>query len=137
MRIAKSFTFESAHMIVGHPRCGQVHGHTWHLTVYAEDYKLNKEGMILDFSILGGVVKMLLAKLDHKMINEVLAQDEMFRGGLPITAETLVIWITRQLETGLDLVGCNPVSLTCRLQEGPGGWAEYTLGEVIDYGRNE
>ena len=135
MIIAKNFTFESAHMIVGHPHCGRVHGHTWTLTVFLEDNVLNKDGMILDFSILGGIVKTLTNKLDHRMINEVIAEDEFYlKRGLPVTAETLVMWFVKNIEKDLEVFEGGkhmPLAIGARLQEGPGGWAEYWNGEVM------
>jgi 6-pyruvoyltetrahydropterin/6-carboxytetrahydropterin synthase len=125
MRVGKTFTFEAAHIIEGHPTCGRVHGHTWTLEVMLRG-RYGSNGMIIDFKLLGGVVKDLLnTKLDHKMLNETVDIT-------PLTCETLVEWITAEIDRRLhilcdDDITRNIDTLQCKLQEGTGGWAECTV----------
>jgi 6-pyruvoyltetrahydropterin/6-carboxytetrahydropterin synthase len=123
IRVGKQFTFESAHYIDGHPTCGQLHGHTWTLDVQLLGV-LQPNGMVIDFKELGKIVKSITNLIDHKTLNHIVPVT-------PLTAETLVIWITEQLALSLSSRPDLHVEfVTCKLQEGPGGWAEYT--QVVD-----
>lgn len=74
MTIYKQFTFDAAHFLpnvpLGH-RCRQVHGHTYHLTVYVSGKVRPEEGWVIDFKDLKAVVKPLVDQLDHQMLNEI------------------------------------------------------------------
>jgi 6-pyruvoyltetrahydropterin/6-carboxytetrahydropterin synthase len=113
----RTYVFDSAHRIVGHAKCGEVHGHTWKLTVVVGG-KLNEEtGMLIDFNELNTIVRKHINTIDHLMINDVV--------DIPvITAETLCRWFCNLLLADLDFE--EVAWLRCRLQEGEGGWAEYT-----------
>lgn len=89
MIIYKHFTFDSAHFLPnlpeGHP-CKQLHGHTYHLTVFIEGKVLKKEGWIFDFKDLKSVVDPIIKQLDHKLLNDVKGLENP-------TSELLSIWI--------------------------------------------
>lgn len=124
--IGKTFTFEAAHFIEGHPTCGKLHGHSWVLTVMCKGDIPEEGGMLIDFKVLGGIVRDITNQLDHKVINEVKAY-------LPeiLTAETLCVWfVCRIRQHILKVIGTNNITqLGCRLQEGiDGGWAEFWEG---------
>ena len=115
----KRFTFESAHYIKDHPTCGQLHGHTWTLDVEITGQIDPETGMLIDFKELGRMVKKVTDLLDHKTIN-------MIVGFAPVTAETLVHWIWQQIRLQFPIELFNRIDLlACKLQEGPGGWAQY------------
>lgn len=115
----KRFTFESAHTIVGHPTCGFTHGHTWTLDVQIKGQINETNGMLIDFKRLGQVVKTITNRLDHRMIN-----DEV--DFAPVTAETLVRHIAQEIALALDPWEVERMThIICRLQEGPGGYAEF------------
>lgn len=122
--IGKRFTFEAAHFIEGHPTCGKLHGHSWVLTVMLKGNELNHNGMLIDFKVLGGIVRDITNHFDHKVINDTVSFT-------PITAETLVRFICINIRTHLVQVlgreeSARIVELGCRLQEGiDGGWAEF------------
>lgn len=59
-RIVKA-TFDAAHFIRGHPKCGETHGHTYHLTV---KFPGNIE-VFVDFKELEGYVKKAIEPFDH------------------------------------------------------------------------
>lgn len=121
--IGKRFTFEAAHFIKDHPTCGELHGHSWTLDVMIKA-KPTPNGMILDFKVLGGIVRDILKKYDHQVIND-QCQFE------PVTAETLVEVIARRIRQHLyEVIALENYTLGCRLQEGiDGGWAEWWEGE--------
>ena len=55
MLIYKQFTFDSAHQLPNVPeghKCKNLHGHTYHLTVYIEGDLDLKLGWVMDFSDL-------------------------------------------------------------------------------------
>ncbi len=74
LSISKEFHFSAAHMIVGHSKCGRLHGHNYKLEVivghpkhnYQSDVQLDKMGFVIDFSILKDAVKDLLRAVDHR-----------------------------------------------------------------------
>jgi 6-pyruvoyltetrahydropterin/6-carboxytetrahydropterin synthase len=70
--VETSVTFEAAHMITGHPKCGKLHGHTWSLTACLRGDQLGQTSeyaYLVDF----GEIKAILRELapDHAYLNEV------------------------------------------------------------------
>jgi 6-pyruvoyltetrahydropterin/6-carboxytetrahydropterin synthase len=59
-RIYKT-TFDAAHFIKGHPKCGKLHGHTYHLTVKIPD----KTGNFKDFIEIKEIIDRVLEEFDH------------------------------------------------------------------------
>ncbi|MDH7507485.1 MAG: 6-pyruvoyl tetrahydropterin synthase family protein [Candidatus Thermoplasmatota archaeon] len=59
--------FSSAHIIPEYEKCGRLHGHT-----YAVHAKINgdpdKNGIIMDFSLLKNSLKQIVDELDHKIL---------------------------------------------------------------------
>lgn len=77
MKIQVSEEFCSAHFLLGHSKCGRIHGHNWKLTVIIEGKK-NSEGMIVDFSVLKAGVRKILSKYDHKILLPSMLEKEVF-----------------------------------------------------------
>ncbi len=50
-------------------KCSNLHGHNWLVTVYLRSEKLNRNGMIMDFT---EIKKKISDKLDHKVINDMV-----------------------------------------------------------------
>lgn len=122
LSVGKTFTFDAAHFISGHKTCGQMHGHTWTLSVKLQDCKIQPNGMVIDFKVLGGLVKDQLRRYDHKILNDVVNFE-------PVTAETLVQHLCKIIHQSLVVI-TPEISyrfIICRLQEGNGGWAECVL----------
>ena len=124
MRIGKRFTFEAAHQLPNHDgKCARPHGHSYILEVVIEgepEYQHGhpKQGMVLDFSDLGKVVReKIIDRLDHQDLNVVLA-DEM----TVTTAENIAAWAYAQLSVGL---GTPFGGVTVRVWETATSWAEY------------
>jgi 6-pyruvoyltetrahydropterin/6-carboxytetrahydropterin synthase len=64
--------FSAAHALRGYKgKCERLHGHNWVVRVSLTGKKLDKTGMLLDFTELRALVDGVLAKLDHCYINEV------------------------------------------------------------------
>ena len=59
--------FSSAHIIPDYEKCGRLHGHTY--AVHAKiSGKLDKNGIIMDFSQLKETLKQIADELDHKIL---------------------------------------------------------------------
>lgn len=112
MIIGKTFKFESSHAIIGHPKCGQLHGHTYHLTVEVDDFINEKTDMVMDYHTLSEIVnRLVISKYDHKHLNvEMTCQP---------TCERMVFIIFFALQAEI------PNLYNVILQEGEGGYARY------------
>lgn len=65
--ITKSFTFEAAHRLLGHPKCGRLHGHSYEVTVELRSSDL-QAGMIRDYADLSAVKTFIDENLDHRYL---------------------------------------------------------------------
>lgn len=59
--------FSSAHFLVGHPKCGRLHGHNWLVTVEIKG-EIGEDGMIIDFIDVKNHLKEIIEPLDHKLL---------------------------------------------------------------------
>jgi 6-pyruvoyltetrahydropterin/6-carboxytetrahydropterin synthase len=66
--------------------CTHLHGHNWRVAVYCRAAELNKDGMVVDFSL---IKKNIQEKLDHQNLNDVLPFNT--------TAENIAKWICEQI----------------------------------------
>lgn len=64
--------FSAAHALRNyHGKCENAHGHNFAVEVCVEGGELDMEtGMLLDFKTLKSILKMALANLDHRLLNE-------------------------------------------------------------------
>jgi len=62
-----SLRFSSAHIIPEYEKCGRLHGHTYavHAKITGE---YDKNGIIMDFSLLKDTLKHITDDLDHKIL---------------------------------------------------------------------
>ncbi len=101
--------------------CTNIHGHNWYITVEIEGDKLNKEGMLIDFTV---IKKLIHDKLDHKNLNEVLDFNP--------TAENIASWVSSQINSYINEtvwplpIRCNKV----RVEETQGNYAEWERGMI-------
>jgi 6-pyruvoyltetrahydropterin/6-carboxytetrahydropterin synthase len=105
MRIAtKLFEFEAAHLLPKYNgTCKNLHGHTYKLEVSVKQLsdELDGQCMIIDFADLKNIVmKAVIAKLDHKYINDIFTKIGIIRQP---TAEVMVSWIVKQIQRELPL----------------------------------
>ena len=69
--------FSAAHNLRGFKgKCEKLHGHNWKVKVTLSGARLNKTGMLLDFTDLKAVVDSVLSRLDHVYLNEVTPFDK-------------------------------------------------------------
>ena len=100
MVIFKKFAFDSAHFLpnvpIGH-KCKNIHGHTYHLTVFLEGDLESDLQWVMDFKELKDVVKPVIDQLDHQLMNEIEGLENP-------TAERITIWIWNQIKPKLPLL---------------------------------
>ena len=74
MILYKQFSFDSAHYLPNVPeghKCRELHGHTYHLTVFLEGDVMEDRGWVIDFTDLKKVVKPVIDMVDHKYLNDI------------------------------------------------------------------
>jgi len=134
-------TFSAAHVMIGHKRCGRLHGHDYAISVRLEG-EPGDDGMIMDFGALKDLVRDIAKELDHKFLvakkhkNVVIKGETVsIRSGtstyqVPLrdcavldieqtSAEELAGCIGRKLKTKLAAPG-NLTSLQVKVEEGMG-----------------
>lgn len=67
-------------------KCENLHGHNWNIEIYLKSEELDKNGMVMDFTI---IKKRIMEKMDHKNLNEVF--------DFNTTAENIAKWIKDEL----------------------------------------
>ena len=109
-KLGMEFYIDYSHMLLGHPTCGQRHGHTARILVeITGDVKAGdayQENMIMDFQEMKDRCKSVLTMLDHKDLND--------RFSFP-TSENIASWVFAELKKQL------PVS-NLTFFEGNGKW---------------
>lgn len=101
MQIRKLFRFEAAHVLPFHQgKCSRMHGHSYRLEVAIRGPIQTEgpaRGMIEDFDVVKRLVRERVVDiLDHQTLNDLIENP---------TAEQIIMWIWRQLEShlaGLD-----------------------------------
>lgn len=104
--------------------CICVHGHNYKIKVGLVGNKLNRNGMLLDFSH----VKKIVDELDHAHLNDIMVDNP--------TAENMCFFlfteINDRLSTDNKLDGTDIRVEYVRIWETDDSWAEYRDEEVID-----
>ena len=102
--IGKSFTFDGAHFLPGHPKlCKYLHGHQWTLEVSVKKRIDRDTGMVMDFGDLKEIVKKhIIDELDHNLLNDILVMP---------TAENLIVWVWERLMFDGLLKGIEAIKL--------------------------
>jgi 6-pyruvoyltetrahydropterin/6-carboxytetrahydropterin synthase len=112
MRLGVTEYIDCAHLLPGHPKCGQLHGHTYRVRVIVEGRM--KDGMVLDFAELKGRIRAVLARYDHRHWNDFM--------DFP-TVENICERLAREIGENVVL------PFTLRVYEGHAKWAETDRGE--------
>jgi 6-pyruvoyltetrahydropterin/6-carboxytetrahydropterin synthase len=112
MRLGVTDHIDCAHTLPGHPKCGPLHGHTYKVEVVVEGELT--QGMVLDFADLKARVRAVLARYDHKHLNDFME--------LP-TVEN----ICERLAT--EVAERVPMPFSLRVYEGYDKWAETDRGK--------
>jgi 6-pyruvoyltetrahydropterin/6-carboxytetrahydropterin synthase len=89
--------FSAAHALRGYKgKCEKLHGHNWKIKAVVSGKKLNKTGMLLDFTDLRAMIDSAAASLDHAYLNETKPFDKTNP-----TAENIAAYIHGRLSKAL------------------------------------
>jgi 6-pyruvoyltetrahydropterin/6-carboxytetrahydropterin synthase len=95
--ISKTYGFEAAHSLPHTPadhQCHRLHGHSYEVLVAVTGPLVGE--WVQDFSEISGVVKPVIASLDHRNLNDILP--------CSTTAENLAKWLWDKIKPGLPLL---------------------------------
>ena len=107
--ISKSFTFEASHILPRHPgKCSRLHGHSWKLTVSVSGPVQHESGFVVDYAILGELVKAnVVDRCDHRHLGQgkidwngqfgIVNQEPPFGPAFYPSSENLVVTFARTL----------------------------------------
>jgi 6-pyruvoyltetrahydropterin/6-carboxytetrahydropterin synthase len=96
-RLERDYGFEAAHHLPRAPeghKCRRVHGHSYRLTVVVDGEISPQTGWVLDFAEIDEQVEPLVARLDHRTLNDVEGLENA-------TCELLAAWIWDRLAPSL------------------------------------
>lgn len=133
--------FSSAHVVIGHAKCGRLHGHDYAISIRLHG-EPGSDGVIMDFGALKDMVRGIAEELDHKLLvgvkneNVTIREDSVeVKSGesrylIPLrdcamleieqtTAEELTLWFTKRLKDHLSRHE-NISSLEVKVEEGVG-----------------
>jgi 6-pyruvoyltetrahydropterin/6-carboxytetrahydropterin synthase len=108
MRLGITEFIDCAHHLPGHPKCGQLHGHTYKVEVIIEGQN-RSGGMIVDFTDLKTQTREVLHRYDHKNWNDFLEFPSV---------ENICELLASQLRERIAF------PIVIRVWEGNGKWAE-------------
>jgi 6-pyruvoyltetrahydropterin/6-carboxytetrahydropterin synthase len=64
--------FSSGHYLRNyHGKCENPHGHNYKVRVTLQGKELDKAGLLLDFKLLKQVMRPVVERIDHQMLNEI------------------------------------------------------------------
>jgi 6-pyruvoyltetrahydropterin/6-carboxytetrahydropterin synthase len=99
---------DCAHFLPGHPKCGQLHGHTYRIELVIEGEK-GPDGMVLDFDEIKSGLRAVIREYDHRSLNDFLEYPSV---------ENICDLLRSKLEPQMRF------PFTLRVWEGAGKWAE-------------
>lgn len=90
-------SFSGAHFLKEYKgKCEQLHGHNWKVEVEVFSPVLSKEGMVMDFTRLKKILRGVLDKYDHTLLNKV----KSLKGKNP-TSENIAAILFREIKPGI------------------------------------
>ena len=94
-------TFSAAHHLCGYGEpCEQVHGHNWKVVATVRCTRLDHVGLGIDFKLLRGRLREVLAALDHHDLNATPPFDT-----INPSAEHIAQWVFERLGERLGSTG--------------------------------
>jgi len=96
MLVSKKVTFEAAHFLPGHPKCGVMHGHHFKVALAVEGQVNPATGMVIDFTNLKKwLQENVIEQFDHTLLNDKIENP---------TAENIVEYIREKYgKTGFQV----------------------------------
>ncbi|MBK7360274.1 MAG: 6-carboxytetrahydropterin synthase QueD [Saprospiraceae bacterium] len=116
MQIFRKFTFDSAHFLPNVPeghKCKNIHGHTYHLTVFIDDRLDPHLNWVMDFAAINKAIDPILKSIDHKLMNDIPGLENP-------TCEQIAIWLWDQIKPQI------PQLIKIELNETPTSGVIYT-----------
>ncbi|MHC1635173.1 MAG: 6-carboxytetrahydropterin synthase QueD [Candidatus Methanospirareceae archaeon] len=119
MKVGVSASFSAAHFLPRYRgRCENMHGHTYKVEVVVEGEKDKENEFVVDFAIIKGILKEVLAKLDHRLLNDIITYP---------TTENIALFLKEELEKRLKDSGLNISLHSVKVWEGEGKWVMLEL----------
>jgi 6-pyruvoyltetrahydropterin/6-carboxytetrahydropterin synthase len=88
--------FAAAHQLkMVAQKCENLHGHNWKIEICVAGENLNEAGVLIDFGELKQHVSIIMAKLDHKFLNEL----DDFNDDYPPSSENIAHYIAKTLQS--------------------------------------
>jgi len=109
VELAKSFTFEAAHLLPTFPeghKCRRLHGHSFRIDVVVAGAVDESRGYLVDYGVIKAACEPVREALDHRYLNEI-------EGLSNPTAEMIARWIFERLRPALPLLTQVIVHETC------------------------
>lgn len=94
MQIFKQFSFDSAHVLPNVPdghKCKNLHGHTYHLTVFFEGNLDSSLGWVIDFTEIKTKMTPIINRLDHNYLNDIKGLENP-------TCEIMCVWLWDEIK---------------------------------------
>ena len=112
-------SFSAAHRLREYEgNCERLHGHNWQVEITVESEELDSQGMALDFRVMKSSLGEILARMDHKYLNEVPPFDDRNP-----SSENIARHIFDEMEGNI----APPVRLSrVTVWESEDAWAEYS-----------
>jgi 6-pyruvoyltetrahydropterin/6-carboxytetrahydropterin synthase len=138
MRIAKEFRWEMGHRLPNHKgACKNIHGHSYKMVVELSGEVDPKSGMIIDFYVLGLIVKPFVEAFDHsflvykkdKKLLDFLSENKMKKVVTDYygTVENICSDFANMIVKGIKKNKVkNVYSITVKIFETPNSYAEIT-----------
>lgn len=123
--VTKQFDFCYAHRLIGHPKCGQLHGHNGILEVEITGFVDDDTGMIIDFAKLKKIINSeVISRWDHSYLND-LPEFLDQACNTPPTAENMVRIAQMFINSYLKLHDNKIKLMRIRVYETSTNWAEW------------
>ncbi len=91
--------FAAAHQLkMVAEKCENLHGHNWKIEVCVAGEQLNNAGVLIDFGELKQYVSEIMARLDHKFLNEL----DYFHDDNPPSSENIARYIADALQSMIN-----------------------------------
>lgn len=91
--------FAAAHQLkMVAKKCENLHGHNWKIEICVAGETLNNAGVLVDFGELKQHVSEIMARLDHKFLNEL----DYFNDDNPPSSENIACYIANSLQSQLN-----------------------------------
>jgi 6-pyruvoyltetrahydropterin/6-carboxytetrahydropterin synthase len=100
MLLFRKFAFDAAHFLPHVPeghKCREIHGHTYHLTIFLEGAPDPVTGWVMDFAALKAAIEPVIRKVDHKFLNHIPGLENP-------TCEHIAIWLWDQIKPIVPLL---------------------------------